>query len=264
MDIDYVETSYMLDSEYHSAFDSQDVSLPEFYKILDKVKSCSTGCVNVQTFEDIFDKYAKQGIQVLYMGLSSGLSSTFSNAKIASDNINSKYDNKLIYLVDSKTASFGSLLLIETAKDYINEGLEMPQIVEKLEDVVKNMTTAFVARDLNFLHKCGRLSLVEAGLGKLLRIVPIIYANDEGKLKVGDKCLGTKLAYKTLRNRLIDGIKKKNQTKCYITSCGLDDDAWALKDFILKNTTITDVKVGYIDKTLACCCGPKTLAVFCG
>lgn len=264
LNIDCVETSYMLDSEYHSAFDAQDVSLLEFYKLLDSVKTCSTGCVNVQTFEDVFEKYASNGIEVLYTGLSGGLSSTFSNAKIASDNVNLKYGKKMVGLVDSKTASFGSLIIIEKAKELIDEGFSLNEIVEKLELFVNNMTSAFVARDLNFLHKCGRLSLVEAGLGKLLRIVPIIYTNDEGKLKVGDKCLGTKLAYKTLKSRLLKSINQKKLTKCYITSCGLNDDAETLKKFIIANTEIKDVKVGLIDKTLACCCGPKTLAVFCG
>ena len=51
---------------------------------------------------------------------------------------------------------------------------------------------------------------------------------------------------------------------CHITSCGLDEDAEALKKYIQENTDIKYIKVGHIDKTLACCCGPKTLAIFCG
>jgi len=135
MGLDIVETSYMLDQELHSAFDEENVSLEEFYKKLDSVKSCSTGCVNVQTFEDIFDKYASQGIQVLYTGLSSALSSTFSNSEIAARNINEKYGKKLVAVVDSGSASYGALTIIDTAKELISEGKTLEEIETKLSCV---------------------------------------------------------------------------------------------------------------------------------
>ncbi len=264
MGLDIVETSYMLDQELHSAFDEENVSLEEFYKKLDSVKSCSTGCVNVQTFEDIFDKYASQGIQVLYTGLSSALSSTFSNSEIAARNINEKYGKKLVAVVDSGSASYGALTIIDTAKELISEGKTLEEIETKLNEVVNNISVAFVARDLSFLYKSGRISMLEASLGKLLHIVPIIYVSDDArKLKVGDKCLGSKLALKTLKNKFVNFIKSKNHTKCYITSCALESDVENLKQYIIENTNIKEIKTGLIDKTLACCCGPKTIAIFC-
>jgi len=106
--------------------------------------------------------------------------------------------------------------------------------------------------------------MLEASLGKLLHIVPIIYVSDDArKLKVGDKCLGSKLALKTLKNKFVNFIKSKNHTKCYITSCALESDVENLKQYIIENTNIKEIKTGLIDKTLACCCGPKTIAIFC-
>lgn len=264
MGIDCVETTYMIDNEEHHAFDNQSETLPEFYEKLDKIKSCSTGCVNTTTFEECFSKWVKQGYNVIYIGLSNALSSTYQNSKIAADKINSEQGKKVVSVIDSRSASYGILCLIEEAEELIKAGSSLDEIEEKLNDMAKNLSVAFVCRDLSFLHKCGRISLVSAGLGKLLHIVPIIYvSDDESKLKVGDKCLGTKLAYKTLKNKFIKNIKEKKLKRCNITSCGLDADAEELKKAIIENTDIKDVKVGYIDKTLACCCGPKTIAIFC-
>lgn len=262
--IDYVETNYIIDGELHQAFDDEKTSLKEFYSVLDRAKSCSTGCVNVFAFEQIFDKYASAGKKVFYTGLSASLSSTFSNAKTVAENINKKYNKKMVAVVDSRSASYGTLVLLDYAREMIASGVSLEELEQKIDAIAKNMSVAFVARDLTFMHKCGRISFVEAGLGKLLHIVPIIYVSESGKLKIGDKCLGTKLAQKTLKNKFTKLINEKNYKKCYITSCDLPQEVEDLKNHIESNTEIKDIKTGLIDKTLACCCGPKTIAVFCG
>lgn len=261
--IDYVETSYILDGEEHSAFDNEQESLPAFYERLDTVKTPTTGCVNIQAFEEKFDKYAKEGIQVFYTGLSASLSSTFSNAEIAAKNINEKYGKKMVAVVNGRSASYGTLALLDKAQELVDAGKTLDEIEIEIDALAKSMSVAFVARDLSFMYRCGRISILEAGLGKILKIVPIIYVSESGKLKVGDKCLGRKLTLKTLKNKFVNFIKTKGHTRCYITSCALDEDVEELKKFIEENTDIKDVKTGLIDKTLACCCGPKTIAIFC-
>ncbi len=265
LNLEYVETSYMLDGELHSAFDAEDVSLPEFYKKLTEIKSCSTGCVNPITFEEAFERYVSKGTKVLYTGLSASLSSTFENAKIVAEKLNKKYGKKVVAVVDSRSASYGTLALIERAKEYIDAGKTLEKIEEDLDKDAKSMSVAFVAHDLNFLYRSGRLNALEAGLGKLFKIVPIVYVSESGKLKLGDKCLGSKLAYKTLKTKFTNFIKTKTHTKCYITSCDMPAEVEELKQYILENTDLKekDIKTGPIDKTLACCCGPKTVAIFC-
>ena len=54
--MEYLEMSYVLDDELHSAFDEENVSLPEFYEKLDTVKTCSTGCVSESMFEEKFEE----------------------------------------------------------------------------------------------------------------------------------------------------------------------------------------------------------------
>lgn len=262
--IEVLETTYMINDKLYSAFENMSESYTDFYKVLDESKSCSTGCVNTQTFEECFEKFAKEGISVLYTGLSSSLSSTYQNAEIAAKNINEKYGKKLVATVDSRCGSYGIVLLLDRAEEMINEGKTLDEIETELNNIVKNMSVAFVCRDLSFMYKCGRISMLEAGLGKILKIVPIVYVSETGKLKVGDKCMGRKLTLKTLKNRFVNFINTKHHTRCYITSCDLNEDVEELKNYIIENTDIKEIRTGLIDKTLACCCGPKTIAIFCG
>lgn len=262
--IECLETTYMIDGELHSAFDEENVTLPEFYEKLDKIKSCSTGCINIQTFEDAFDKYAKEGVQVFYTGLSASLSSTFGNSQIAAQNVNAKYGKKMVAVVDSRSASFGTIAILDEAKQMIENGASLDELETELSQYAKEMTVAFVPRDLAFMYRSGRINRLEASVGKLLHIVPIIYVDESGKLKERDKCLGIKLAFKTLKNKFVNFIKNKNYSRCYISSCNMTEDVENLKDFIVQNTDVKNIKTGLIDKTLACCCGPKTIAIFCG
>lgn len=265
MGIDCVELQYMVDGENHNAFDNPNETLADFYKLIDAAKSCSTGCGNEYQFEQHFEKWIEKGYQVVYMGLSAALSSTFNNAVSVANRLNEKYGKKVAACVNTKTGSYGILLFIEDALQMIKDGKTLDEIVAKLSyDGEKMIETSFVPRDLSFLYKCGRIGTLEASIGKLLHIVPIVSpVQPTGKLSTTEKCLGSKLAMKTLKNKYVKLIKSKGLTKCAITSCGLDKDAEDLKNHIIENTDIKDIKIGLIDKTLACCCGPKTLAIFC-
>ena len=260
-----LETSYVLDDVVHSAFDDPNVSEKDFYQILDNIKTCSTGCVNANDFEECFDKVAKKGEYALYMGLSGALSATYSYAVVAANKVNQKYGKNLIRTVDSRTGSIGIQILLDDAAELIEQGKDIDEIEEILTGYAKRLESTFICRDLTFLRKCGRLSSFEASIGKLLKIVPLIHVDPvDSKLRVSDKCLGQKLAYKTLRNKFVKMITERPCEKCYIASCGLDEDAEALKNHIAQNTHIKaeDIKVCYIDKTMSCCCGPKTIAIF--
>ena len=261
-----LETTYMLDEELHSAFDQEEVSLPDFYKKLTTVKKCSTGCINIDTFETCFEDLIKQGYKVIYLGLSAALSSTFSNAQVARNNLEEKYNQKLIGLIDTRCASYGSLIMIERVQELITEGKDVAEIEEIVNAEAKTISVAFVTPDLTFLYKSGRASAFESKLGKILKVVPIVYvSDDDAKLKARDKCIGMKLTLKRLKNDFVSYINNKKHRKCYLTSCYMDKEVEDVKNYIAEHTHIKaeDIKTGYIDKTLSCCCGPRTVAIFC-
>jgi DegV family protein with EDD domain len=212
-----------------------------------------------------FDKVPKDDFEIIYIGLSSALSSTFSNAEIAAKTINEKYGKKLVTCIDSRSGSYGTLILLDKIIELVNENVAVDEIKNIIDEDVKKSFVAFVPTDLSFIYRSGRLTALEAGIGKLFKIVPIVYpTKEDGKLKTGDKCMGMKLALKKLKAKVFNHIKEFNHTRCYISTCNMDKEAEELKKYILENTDIKEenIKVGYIDKTMSCCCGPKTIAIF--
>ena len=260
-----LETTYLVDDVLHSAFDNEEETLPEFYKSLDKAKTISTGCINTEIFEQCFNELASQGYKVFYMGLSAALSSTFSNAQTAANTVNEKYKEKVIYLADSRAGSYGTLLLLDKVQDLLNEGKTLEEVETIISEDAFKMNVAFIAPDLKFMLKSGRITAFTLGVGTLLNLVPTIYVGDKGQLVARDKCIGKKRAIKILKNKFTDFINKNNCTRCYLSSCDMGNEIEDIKQHIASNTKIKleDIKTGLIDKTMSCNCGPKTVAIFC-
>ena len=260
-----LETTYMVDGEEHHAFDDPETTEIDFYAKLEKSKKVSTGCVNINTFEECFEGLVNEGYKVVYVGLSASLSSTFSNSQIAMNNINEKFGEKKVAVVDSRCASFGTLILIERIQELVAQEKSLEEIEETVSNDAKSMSVAFVSPDLSFMFRSGRLNILEAGLGKLLKIVPIIFVSETGKLKAKEKCIGLKLTLKKLKSDFVNLINTKNHKKVYLTSCNMPNEIEDLKMYIDQNTSVKaeTIKTGLIDKTLSCCCGPRTVAIFC-
>ena len=89
LDIDYVQMSFTVNNESFEGFEHPIKDGQKFYDELAKSKNCSTSCVNPHTFSAVFEKYVKLGFDVVYIGISGGLSATYNNALISAKEINS-------------------------------------------------------------------------------------------------------------------------------------------------------------------------------
>lgn len=259
--VDFVQMSIVVDDQYFDAFDCPIKNPDEFYDLIKKANKVSTGCVNVQTFTEIFEKYAHMGDDVVYVGLSSGLSSTYSNALIASDYVN-KTCGKHIWVADSLTGGFAVAKMITCALKMAMENKSAQEIYDAIHNNGAKTLTYFIPCDLQFLAKCGRLNKIVATVGSALKIVPMLSTDQEGKLKLIGNTIGRKKAMKNLAKLLSEKMDLDSEERVYIGHTGQYEEADELAKIIKELAPNKTVEVGYIDYTLACCCGPETLAVF--
>ena len=259
--VDYVSMTILVDDLYCEAFDCPIKNEEEFFATIKAAKKVSTGCVNVQTFTDIFEKYAHRGYDVVYMGLSSGLSSTYSNAVSAAEYVN-KTCGKHIWVVDTLTGSFGETLFVNKAVQMVSENKTAEEIFNALDKNKINTRVFFMPYDLQFLAKSGRLNKIVATVGTMIKLVPILSANEEGKLKLCNKAIGRKKSLKNLGNMFLSEADLNSEEKIYIGHTGQIKEAEELSSFIKEHCPNKTVEIGYIDFTMGCCCGPETLALF--
>lgn len=145
---------------------------------------------------DFLKEYGK-GENVFVVTLSSALSSTYSNAVLAK-NIALENSNKFIHIFDSLSASVGETLVSLKIFNLIQENFSPKDIVEKVEEYIKNMKTFFILESLENLMKAGRVSKVMGHIASVLSIKPIMGDDGDGTIRLVEKVRGGKRAFKRL------------------------------------------------------------------
>ncbi|MEN8076387.1 DegV family protein [Clostridioides difficile] len=178
----------------------------KFYSLIDdKTAIPKTAGVNLYTFEQVFKEELLKGNEILYIGISSEISSTFSSAYQAKLQLGSDK----IHLIDSRSAAYGQGLLVEIANDMKKKGKNVNEIIKLIEDIIPRMDYAVMINDIEMLKRSGRISAMTSFAGNLLNIKPVICVED-GKVEILKKVKGTKSAINFLVNRLTE-LKPDNK-----------------------------------------------------
>ncbi len=259
--IECISLPIIINGEEYNPFEYPIQDKEEFYNKLKEVKKCSTSCANEEIFFEVFEKYLKQDFDVVFMGLSSGLSSSYQNAIKAAQNANEKYGER-VFIADTLTGSLGIALSIETAIKMINEGKSAKEIFEKLDKNGLKVLSIFSPSDLQFLTRNGRLSKMSATFGAVLKIVPVMIADAEGKLAIASKCIGRKRAITSICEMTLQNIDPEREQTIFIGHTNQLEEANQIANFLKERTKNKTFKIDYIDYTMGCHCGPGTISVF--
>ncbi|OFI07011.1 DegV domain-containing protein [Clostridium acetireducens DSM 10703] len=260
--IHYVSlTCSYLNMEYKDDFGIS-LSSKQLFEDMRKGIIPKTSQPNSNDFYLKFKEFAKQGKDILYIGVSSGLSGTINSANIAKNMIKEEFPDVLIYIVDILTASLGQGIMVMKAYDMKENGYSMGEIVDYLEINKQKLNTYITVNDLEYLKKGGRISSTAAILGMVLHIKPILTLDKEGKVIPVIKIKGRKKVI----NKIAAIVKEKieNPEEQIIGICHGDciEEALKLKEAILKNIDVKDVILNYIGPVVGVYGGPGALAVF--
>ena len=190
------------------AFDSH-----AYYEKLRAGAEMKTSLLNSQLFMDHFRTALEVGEDVVYVGLSSGVSGTLQAAKIAAEELMEEFPERTVRVVDSLGAGFGPGLLACRAADLRNEGKTANEAGEILDEEVKHLLQIFTVDDLNFLKRTGRVSGATAAIGTILNIKPLLWGDPTGHIVALSKCRGRKKAIEAIveiyRNRAVDAQNQR-------------------------------------------------------
>lgn len=174
-------------------------SREDFYAALKKnPNSYSTAPANVTEFAAVLEPYAAQGIGVLLMTISSGISGTFNFATKAREELLQKYPSAQIRIVDSMRFGPGFGLMAVHASMLRSQGKTLDETAQWLEDNKNRFHQAGWLDDLSFVAKKGRISQPKAFFGTLAGVKPIGEFDDNGLTTVLGKVKGAKAAYSVL------------------------------------------------------------------
>lgn len=238
------------------------ISAKQFYALQREGRFASTSQINPETYIQTFEKYLCQGIDVLYLCFSSGLSSTFVSAEMSIIELKEKYTQRKIYCVDTLAASGGEGLLVRTALEKQAEGMGLTELIQWVQENRSKLCHWVTVDTLTHLHHGGRVSASSAAMGTLLQIKPVLHMTLNGKLEATEKPRGRKLATKRIFEKLESGWTPQICKTIFIGHGENRMAAEELKTMVQTRFPEADVQICDIGPVIGAHAGPGVLTVF--
>ena len=220
-----------------------------------------TSLPSLETFQEKFVSYAKEGNPCIYLAFSSELSGTYQSSVLIKEEVKETYANLDLEIIDTKYASLGQGLVVLEAAKMAKDGASKEDILKRVDFLMNHMEHIFTVADLQYLVRGGRLSKVAGFIGGLLNIKPILNV-EEGKLVPLEKVRGKK----KVLGRIVDimeerGKELKGQT-IGITHGDDLETAEALKALITERFGCEVFIVNTIGAAIGAHTGPGVITLF--
>lgn len=257
--IEVVPFSYTIDGvEYipEREFDGK-----AFYAAMRAGSAVKTSMVNAGTFIERFKTALDAGKDVLYIGMSGGISGTANAALMAKQELDEEYPDRKIVVIDTLAASLGEGLFVIKAAEHLKDGVALDAIEETIRAQVPSMCQSFTVDDLKYLKNTGRVSGAAAIIGNVLSIHPILIGDYEGKIVVKAKVRGMKRTLDALAERYAELALSKTETIGIAHADNEEGKAYLVQRLRDKGLTGKCLSVCY-EPVTGSHVGPGTVALF--
>jgi DegV family protein with EDD domain len=160
--------------------DGLEITPDEIYSWADaQKKTPKTSAVSLEEATAAFRDVLSAGDDAVVFTISSSMSSTYDVFCLAVKNLEAE---ERIRIIDSANLSTGIGLLVIEAACMVQQGLSLPEICEKIEELKPRVQASFVVSTLVYLYRGGRCSSVAALAGSVLKLHPEIEVRDGAML----------------------------------------------------------------------------------
>ena len=247
---------------------SEDKNLTKelFFEKLNSSASVSTSQPSIQAVKDTWDEALKQYDEIVYLPLSSGLSSGYQSAEFSSSEYNGK-----VQVINNKRVSVTLKIAVLEALELAKAGKSAKEIKQILEDCASNSSIYIMVPTLKYLKKGGRITSAAAAIGSLLSIKPVLQIQGD-KLDAYAKVLTIKQA----KSKMINAIKKDIETRfnkirtnekvvvSLAHTCQNIEDFEEFKSEVSQQLGEYTIKFAdHLPLAIACHIGPGALAIAC-
>ena len=255
-----ISLSYIMDGVTYKDLDG--LSHEEFFEKLRKGSLPTTSQINPEEARKLLEPVVKEGKDILYIGFSSGLSGSYNSVRMAADDLMEDYPEAKIITIDSLCASMGEGLLLYKTLQLKEQGKNLDEIAEWIEENKLHICHDVTVDDLNHLHRGGRISKTTAVLGTMVKIKPIIHMDNEGKLVVIGKERGRKKSLLALLDKMEKQMQGYENDVVMITHGDCIEDAKYLAEQIRKRFGIENIIINGIGSVIGSHTGAGVVAVF--
>ena len=260
--ITVVPFSYCLNGEEFMCTDTRSFDGAGFYGAIRKHASVSTSQINPFRYEEYMEPVLQAGSDILYIGMSSGISGSFASSSIAIEQLRAKYPERDIRAVDTLSASLGEGIVVLKAVEYLEHGMDIDEAEKRLNELSRKVCQIFIVVDLMHLRRTGRLSNAVALAGAVLQIKPMLKGNEKGQIVCIKKERGRRRAIESLVKVYENYIENAEEQIVGISHADCAEDAEYLATRLRSVAAPKEILTVCYEPVTGSHVGPDTLALF--
>lgn len=262
-DLDYIQMSVSIEDKIYPAdLAWGDMTPHDFYSLMKAGKRPYTQAVNESLFTSTFEKYLNEGMDILYIGCSGGLSASVRiGAKVAKEEMAKHPDHKII-CIDPCNSGMGQGLLGIYASEMRAQGKSIDEVAAWVEQNKLRSYQWGTTGNLTYLKNAGRVKASAAFFGNIIGIKPIILSDDQGNNVAFKKVRGRKAALDELVNLVVTTAVDPEHTYLSIDNADCPETAEELKKRIEEKIHFKRVFIVPLGPILGASCGPDTVIVY--
>ncbi|MNM96929.1 Fatty acid-binding protein [compost metagenome] len=238
--------------------DGLDITPSDIYRrVAENGSLPKTTAPSPKDFMDAFAPHIEQGHDIVYISISSSLSSTYQNALIAAD----EFPEGRIKVFDSLNLCSGIGLLVMKAARAAEQGQSAEQIISILESCRPLVETEFVIDTLEYLYKGGRCSGMQNFIGSLLQIRPVLKVVN-GSIIPAYKVRGKKeKAVQQMLDNALSNKENMDNDLIIVAHTLAEEEAIRLAAILKEQTGANEVAIAEAGCVISSHCGPHTVAI---
>ena len=264
--INYICFHYELNGKEYVDDLGQSMDFHEFYRAMANGATTKTSQVNADEFIEYFTPFLEQGKDILHVTLSSGISGVHNSAMVAKQDLEERFPERKIFIVDSLGASSGYGMIMDKLADLRDGGMGLEELYQWAEANKLKLHHWFFSTDLSFYVRGGRISKTAGFVGSVLELCPLLNMDNLGRLIPRFKIRTKKKVIQAIEKKMEENAENglEYADKCYISQSDCYEDARAVADLVEKNfpNLKGKVEINHIGTTIGSHTGPGTVALF--
>lgn len=234
---------------------SADISADDFYNRLEAMRPAvpTTAQPSSGLFEELYRKLAETSKEIFSIHVSSGLSGTLNSAQVGGEQAK---DAASVHFWDTMTLSGGERFQVLAAALGQKAGWTMEKIQERMTAIREQTEVIYTLETLEYLARGGRIGRVQALMGSLLKLKPVIHvSHEDGKYSTVSKARTIPAALESLTDYLV-GVYKKTPVWVNVLHGRFQQGAEMLSEMAEERLNVAKLEINRISPVLGVHTGP--------
>ena len=260
--IGVIPFSFYIDGQETRCTDTEQFDAKAFYDGMRRGTPVTTSQLTPQRYLDCFAPLLAAGRDILFVGMSSGISGSYASARMAAAQLQEEFPQRKLRLVDTLSASLGEGLQVLKAAEYRTAGIDLDTAADRLLEERHRMCQVFTVEDLRYLRRSGRISNLKAAVGTVLQIKPMLKGDPQGQIVCFAQVRGRKKSIEVLAEQYDRYIEDAENETVAIVHADCPQEAEELARLLQRNHPPGKILTACYEPMTGSHVGPGTVALF--